>query len=139
MQDKICSECEIGGNLLCCDGPCKRSFHLECLKMKKVPDGEIWYCSDCAKKEHRCFGCGKYEKDENLVSCNLCGRFFHLEDDCTGESCVWHPPDDDGMPVFVCGSHVCYECGRENANARCFHLGCKCVRAFLFFPPLCLF
>jgi len=121
-MDRICTECETGGDLLCCDGPCQRSFHLECLKMKKVPSGDMWCCSDCGKHVHRCFTCGIYGKDDSLVKCSKCGRFFHME--CIGDSCVWNPPkDDDGLPEFVCGSHACHECGRDNPHTRCFRCG----------------
>jgi hypothetical protein len=42
----ICNDCEYGGdNLLCCDN-CPRSFHLPCIGLRLVPDGE-WSCEMC--------------------------------------------------------------------------------------------
>ena len=39
-------DCEI----VCCEGPCARSFCLECLGLKKFPEDEEWFCSKyCAR------------------------------------------------------------------------------------------
>mmetsp|Transcript_25257 Transcript_25257/g.44891 ORF Transcript_25257/g.44891 Transcript_25257/m.44891 type:complete len:1240 (-) Transcript_25257:53-3772(-) len=48
-NDEECTICETGGDLLCCDGPCLRAFHLHCLNLKEsdLPEKE-WYCGDCA-------------------------------------------------------------------------------------------
>ena len=42
-----CSICRDGGNLLLCDN-CPKSFHPECLKIKKndIPEGS-WFCPGC--------------------------------------------------------------------------------------------
>lgn len=40
--------CRKGGNLLCCDG-CTNVAHLQCLSLKKPPEGE-WHCEDCLAK-----------------------------------------------------------------------------------------
>mmetsp|Transcript_16695 Transcript_16695/g.33761 ORF Transcript_16695/g.33761 Transcript_16695/m.33761 type:complete len:1121 (+) Transcript_16695:152-3514(+) len=47
-NDDKCGVCGGGGNLLCCDGPCLRAFHLRCLRLKEadLPEKE-WYCKDC--------------------------------------------------------------------------------------------
>ncbi|KAK8791954.1 hypothetical protein WA158_005331 [Blastocystis sp. Blastoise] len=47
-NDTFCALCGCRGKLICCDGKCKRSFHLECLKLKPsdIPSGE-WLCGDC--------------------------------------------------------------------------------------------
>ena len=43
----LCEICRDGGELILCDN-CPRSFHAECLKLKKsdIPEGN-WYCSIC--------------------------------------------------------------------------------------------
>mmetsp|Transcript_17557 Transcript_17557/g.29031 ORF Transcript_17557/g.29031 Transcript_17557/m.29031 type:complete len:853 (+) Transcript_17557:241-2799(+) len=48
-NDDKCGICGTGGNLLCCDGPCLRAFHIKCLGLqeKDVPNTE-WFCKDCA-------------------------------------------------------------------------------------------
>ncbi|KAH7679101.1 DNA helicase protein [Dioscorea alata] len=42
-----CVECDLGGNLLCCDS-CPRTYHLECLNppLKRTPPGK-WQCPNC--------------------------------------------------------------------------------------------
>ncbi|KAL6656550.1 hypothetical protein ACP70R_004330 [Stipagrostis hirtigluma subsp. patula] len=46
-----CVECDLGGNLLCCDN-CPRVYHLECLNppLKRAPPGK-WQCPKCRSKK----------------------------------------------------------------------------------------
>lgn len=46
-----CVECDLGGNLLCCDS-CPRTYHLECLNppLKRAPPGN-WQCPTCSTKQ----------------------------------------------------------------------------------------
>lgn len=48
-----CAICRDGGDLLLCDN-CPKSFHLDCLKLKKndIPEGS-WYCPTCLPKINR--------------------------------------------------------------------------------------
>ncbi|XP_073108301.1 protein CHROMATIN REMODELING 4 isoform X2 [Elaeis guineensis] len=45
-----CVECDLGGNLLCCDS-CPRTYHLECLNppLKRAPPGK-WQCPKCCEQ-----------------------------------------------------------------------------------------
>uniref|UniRef100_A0A2N9IWR4 CHD3-type chromatin-remodeling factor PICKLE n=1 Tax=Fagus sylvatica TaxID=28930 RepID=A0A2N9IWR4_FAGSY len=45
-----CVICDLGGNLLCCDG-CPRTYHLQCLNppLKRIPMGK-WKCPTCCQK-----------------------------------------------------------------------------------------
>jgi hypothetical protein len=61
-NDWVCSVCSMleapqGSDLLLCDGPCRRSFHAECLHLdaKDVPDS--WICAQCTEGKHVCFVC----------------------------------------------------------------------------------
>eukprot|EP00939_MAST-03C_sp_MAST-3C-sp1_P001889 g1889.t1 len=47
-NDQTCYICGERGELVCCDGPCKRSFKLQCLGMKPedLPEGK-WLCPEC--------------------------------------------------------------------------------------------
>eukprot|EP00940_MAST-03C_sp_MAST-3C-sp2_P000979 g979.t1 len=51
-NDVTCAVCDERGKLLCCDGPCKRSFHLNCVNLlpEEVPEGE-WICADCSNED----------------------------------------------------------------------------------------
>lgn len=46
-----CVECDLGGNLLCCDS-CPRTYHLECLNppLKRAPPGN-WQCPTCRTEQ----------------------------------------------------------------------------------------
>jgi hypothetical protein len=50
--DLLCTECETAGSLLCCDGPCLRSFHWECAQIEEADLGpnEPWLCGDCSRQ-----------------------------------------------------------------------------------------
>jgi hypothetical protein len=45
MNRDSCSICRDGGELILCDR-CPKSFHVDCLKIKDIPEGS-WYCPGC--------------------------------------------------------------------------------------------
>ncbi|PKA62833.1 CHD3-type chromatin-remodeling factor PICKLE [Apostasia shenzhenica] len=47
-----CEECDLGGNLLCCDS-CPRTYHLDCLipPLKRAPSGK-WQCPKCCEERN---------------------------------------------------------------------------------------
>ena len=65
-HDDVCGVCECFGELICCDGGCKRAFHAECIPPNNpVPDQtdgttQRWVCSDCRSKRFRCFFCKEW-------------------------------------------------------------------------------
>lgn len=80
----VCCLCEDGGLLIICDGPCLRSFHIQCLGLESMPDGNRWLCPDCDAKQHICLQCGEVgddnaEGDTGVFKCTVasCGRFYH--------------------------------------------------------------
>ncbi|KAG9158643.1 hypothetical protein Leryth_021989 [Lithospermum erythrorhizon] len=78
-NDYICSVCHYGGNLLLCDH-CPSSFHMDCLGLKRLPEGD-WFCPSCC-----CGICGKRSFDRNTEhitsssgrSCSQCDRWHHV-------------------------------------------------------------
>ncbi|KAL1307979.1 hypothetical protein HN51_049893 [Arachis hypogaea] len=74
-NDNICSVCHYGGNLILCD-QCPSSFHVTCLGVEKVPDGD-WFCPSC-----RCAICGKSkieEKEGDFLVCIQCEHKYHFK------------------------------------------------------------
>uniref|UniRef100_K3ZVH4 RFTS domain-containing protein n=1 Tax=Setaria italica TaxID=4555 RepID=K3ZVH4_SETIT len=80
LFDSICAICDNGGDILCCDGPCMRSFHA------KIGSGEdsycdtlgyteaqveamkIFLCKNCEYKQHQCFICGVLEPSDGAAA-----------------------------------------------------------------------
>eukprot|EP00475_Leptophrys_vorax_P046255 TRINITY_DN9872_c0_g1_i1.p1 TRINITY_DN9872_c0_g1~~TRINITY_DN9872_c0_g1_i1.p1 ORF type:complete len:377 (+),score=68.88 TRINITY_DN9872_c0_g1_i1:158-1132(+) len=132
-NDGICAVCEKTGNLIFCDGPCQRAFHLVCTTMESFPDDERanWYCEDCETTTHQCFMCKKHGVDDiEVFKCShgACGKFFHL-------NCVESDPltvkksKFGGINRFVCPHHSCANCkkpGDSYAMSKCF----RCVNSY---------
>lgn len=57
-EDWICSTCSqldtpCMSDMVICDGPCQRSFHVVCLDVDETElSEEKWYCEDCQREEH---------------------------------------------------------------------------------------
>ena len=100
-NDGVCVFCDDGGDLLMCDGPCKRSFHkyanpaskckgirlseAERLRIKGTNDR--WVCESCREEAHECYWCHETgdaregaPRDHRVVKCQHagCGRFYHM-------------------------------------------------------------
>ncbi|XP_058786132.1 increased DNA methylation 1-like [Vicia villosa] len=80
-NDTICLVCGLGGDLILCD-QCPSSFHLGCLGLDRVPDGD-WFCPTCCCKICHQPKCeqeeGPDQKDSNVViMCVQCEQKFHF-------------------------------------------------------------
>ncbi|KAJ0700892.1 putative histone acetyltransferase chromatin regulator PHD family [Helianthus annuus] len=76
-HDDSCGLCGDGGELICCDN-CPSTFHLKCLCVEELPEGN-WYCSKCS-----CWICGNVVDDteaSNLAAlkCMQCEHKYHEE------------------------------------------------------------
>lgn len=72
-NDWNCTNCGMleavnGSDLVMCDGPCKRSFHQECMSSEEAAKHEAlmdsdenadWFCWQCRTGRHDCFICGR--------------------------------------------------------------------------------
>ncbi|KAG0493239.1 hypothetical protein HPP92_004233 [Vanilla planifolia] len=80
LFDSVCSICDNGGELLCCEGRCLRSFHAtkragedsDCASLGLQRDSSGCYakfflCKNCQLKKHQCFACGSLVPLINLA------------------------------------------------------------------------
>lgn len=109
-SDDLCTLCGDGGLILLCDGPCHRSFHLECIGMESEPDDDHWLCPDCSAGRHMCLICkqvGEMGAEFGVIQCSMakCGRFYH-------KGCLSKHPRVEwvGKKRFRCPSHFCHGC-----------------------------
>ncbi|XP_012702493.1 protein ENHANCED DOWNY MILDEW 2 isoform X2 [Setaria italica] len=134
LFDSVCAICDNGGELLCCEGSCMRSFHA------KLGDGEDSYCAtlgytkaevkaiknflckNCEYKQHQCFVCGELEPSDGtnakVFLCNnaTCGHFYHPK--CVAQ--LLHPNNkNEALELeksivagisFTCPVHWCFQC-----------------------------
>ncbi|KAE9584135.1 putative histone-lysine N-methyltransferase chromatin regulator PHD family [Lupinus albus] len=140
-EDDVCALCDNGGNLVCCDGACKRSFHATvehgresmCGSLgltKKEVDKKTFYCKNCEHKQHQCFACGKLgysglAKGAEVIQCDsaTCYHFYHPH--CVAKllpQVVKH--DVEGLERniadgnhFTCPVHYCCVC-KEGENKK---------------------
>ncbi|KAL3508755.1 hypothetical protein ACH5RR_028156 [Cinchona calisaya] len=74
--DNSCGCCGDGGDLLCCDS-CPSTFHLECLYIQEMPEGN-WHCPQCT-----CQICGSGVNQRealpssNALKCSQCYNQYH--------------------------------------------------------------
>ncbi|PWA95000.1 zinc finger, RING/FYVE/PHD-type, Acyl-CoA N-acyltransferase, Jas TPL-binding domain protein [Artemisia annua] len=77
QNDDSCGVCGDGGELICCDN-CPSTFHLACLSLQEIPDGD-WYCSNCS-----CWSCGNVVSNNaalisGVLKCLQCKHKYHEE------------------------------------------------------------
>jgi hypothetical protein len=102
-HENTCHECGDVGELIVCDKPgCKFSYHLKCVALNDVPEGD-WFCKYCSANPidptdgHHvyCVECGA---PGNLIMCDAkdCPRSYHC-------SCVGLSND-----LSIIGKHLCH-------------------------------
>ncbi|KAF8675572.1 hypothetical protein HU200_047641 [Digitaria exilis] len=95
LNDVVCALCGDGGELLCCEGPCLRSYHATrttghpsgCRSLgfttAQVQAMQHFLCWGCTNRQHRCGVCGargvSSEPNAQVFRCDhdTCGRFYH--------------------------------------------------------------
>ncbi|KAK8467182.1 hypothetical protein PHAVU_008G273400 [Phaseolus vulgaris] len=136
----VCAFCDNGGNVICCDGVCMRSFHAtkeagrenSCSSLgftkKEVDEIQNFYCKNCECHQHQCFACGKLGSSDKVIGAEVfkcasgtCDRFYHphcvaklLPDVVKQVTKEFESNIADGNP-FTCPLHYCCVCkGLEN-------------------------
>ncbi|XP_077221708.1 protein ENHANCED DOWNY MILDEW 2-like [Tasmannia lanceolata] len=158
LFDSVCAICDNGGDLLCCEGKCLRSFHAtkdagadsECaslgLSKAQVKAIQNFYCANCQYKQHQCFACGELGSSDKSFGAEVfpcvsatCGYFFHPE--CVAK--LLHPGNEDQAEEqqkkiaagesFTCPVHKCLVCKQgENKEVEelQFAICRRCPRAY---------
>nr|XP_009774259.1 PREDICTED: uncharacterized protein LOC104224336 [Nicotiana sylvestris] len=135
--ESLCAICDDGGELLCCDGKCLRSFHAtvedgaqsqcESLGFTKAQVRAMkyqdFYCKNCEYQQHQCYACGELGSSDQSSHAEVfrcvnatCGHFYHP--DCVAR--LLHPDAQlkvdelrkkiaAGEP-FACPLHQCCVC-----------------------------
>ncbi|KAI3837338.1 hypothetical protein MKW92_049052 [Papaver armeniacum] len=118
-DDTACAICDNGGNVLCCDGECKRCFHATVADAGA--DAQKFICLNCKYRQHQCFVCGKLGSSDcssarEVFSCASCGHFYHPK--CAAD--FLYPTNEvenkrlqkiiAAGGSFTCPAHKCYKC-----------------------------
>ncbi|XVF78768.1 hypothetical protein PTKIN_Ptkin14bG0162700 [Pterospermum kingtungense] len=96
-NDDSCGLCGDGGELICCDN-CPSTFHLACLSMQELPEGN-WYCSNCT-----CWICKNFVNDKEASSsldafkCSQCDHKYHKA--CLNDKSLF---EEKGSDTLFCG------------------------------------
>ncbi|KAJ7960300.1 Protein ENHANCED DOWNY MILDEW 2 [Quillaja saponaria] len=142
LYDTVCAICDNGGEILCCEGRCMRSFHAtedagiesfctslgySTSQVKAIPN---YLCENCKHQQHQCFACGKLGSSDVSSGAEVfpcisatCGHFYHPE--CVVK--LLHPGDGTKAEEqrkkitagesFTCPVHKCFRCKQgENKN-----------------------
>ncbi|KAJ6824964.1 protein ENHANCED DOWNY MILDEW 2-like isoform X2 [Iris pallida] len=144
LFDYVCAICDNGGELLCCEGTCLRSFHAtrragedsDCKSLgytrTQVEAIQNFLCRNCKLKRHQCFACGKLGSSDKSAGAEVfqcasatCGHFYHPK--CAAD--ILFPNNEtealecrkkiaDGQS-FTCPVHKCCVCKQvENKQER---------------------
>ncbi|XP_017980593.1 PREDICTED: protein ENHANCED DOWNY MILDEW 2 isoform X2 [Theobroma cacao] len=135
LFDSVCAFCDNGGELLCCDGKCLRSFHATVeageesfceslgFTQKQVEAMQTFSCKNCEYNKHQCFACGKLGSSDKSSGAEVfrcsnatCGHFYHPH--CVAK--LLHKGDkvaaeEHGQKIsagefFTCPIHKCCVC-----------------------------
>ncbi|KAL3509979.1 hypothetical protein ACH5RR_029380 [Cinchona calisaya] len=135
LFDSVCAYCDDGGEILCCEGRCIRSFHptlqsgaeslCESLgySHEQAEAIQTFLCKNCQYQQHQCFACGLLGSSDKSSGADVfpcvsatCGHFYHPK--CVSK--LLYPFDESkaaevrnkiaGGDSFACPVHKCFEC-----------------------------
>ncbi|KAM6553990.1 hypothetical protein CsatB_014752 [Cannabis sativa] len=142
LFDSVCTFCDNGGDILCCEGSCLRSFHAtvesgedsNCVSLGYTEDEvnliQQYLCKNCEYKQHQCFVCGKLGSSDKYSGAEVfrcvsatCGRFYHprcvakLLNPFNGVSAEDQEKKIINGESFTCPIHKCCVC-KEGENTK---------------------
>ncbi|XVE50756.1 hypothetical protein DITRI_Ditri01bG0188800 [Diplodiscus trichospermus] len=135
LFDSVCAFCDNGGELLCCEGKCMRSFHATVeageesvceslgFTQKQVEAIQTFLCKNCEYNQHQCLACGKLGSSDKSSGAEVfccsnatCGHFYHPHcvakllhkgDEVAAEE---HGKKISAGEYFTCPIHKCCVC-----------------------------
>ncbi|XP_059666481.1 protein ENHANCED DOWNY MILDEW 2 [Cornus florida] len=135
LFDSVCAICDNGGNILCCEGRCMRSFHATveagsesmCKSLgfsdEQVEAIQNFFCKNCQHKKHQCFSCGELGSSDKSSGAEVfpcvsatCGYFYHPH--CVAKL-LHRESETDAAELqkkisagesFTCPVHKCHVC-----------------------------
>ncbi|KAK1291519.1 hypothetical protein QJS10_CPB17g02650 [Acorus calamus] len=158
LYDSVCAICDNGGEILCCEGRCLRSFHPTkesgsdtfCSSLgytkTQVNEIQIFLCLNCLYEQHQCFACGKLGSSNRASGAEVfpcvsatCGYFYHPS--CVArllfpknetDAAEYQKKIVDGES-FTCPIHKCHVC-EKGENKKVFDwqfaICRRCPRAY---------
>ncbi|OMO52936.1 Zinc finger, PHD-type [Corchorus capsularis] len=157
--DPVCAICDNGGNILCCNGRCLRSFHPTkadgldafCDSLGFANEAQVdaipsFLCKNCTYKQHQCYACGELGSSDSSSGQEVfpcvsatCGHFYHPK--CAAK--LLHPDNEAEAETirekiaagdsFTCPMHKCFACKRsEDAEVHDFQFAVcrRCPKAY---------
>ncbi|XP_021757985.1 protein ENHANCED DOWNY MILDEW 2-like isoform X1 [Chenopodium quinoa] len=156
--DSVCSLCDEGGPLLCCEGSCMRSFHAtpragkpsKCVSLgfteMEVQALPYFKCQNCQYMQHQCFACGQLGSSDKQTGAKVfqcikatCGYFYHPH--CVAKRL--HGNHEDAAKEFAekiglgesftCPLHTCCVCkqAEDKSNPQLQMAVCRrCPKAY---------
>ncbi|XP_008782914.1 protein ENHANCED DOWNY MILDEW 2-like isoform X2 [Phoenix dactylifera] len=140
LFDSVCAICDNGGELICCEGRCMRSFHAtrhagedsDCKSLgytrAQIQAIQNFLCKNCQYNQHQCFACGKLGSSDKSAGAEVfrcvsatCGHFYHPK--CVAELLFADKPAEASEyqkkiaagESFTCPVHKCIIC-KEGEN-----------------------
>eukprot|EP00276_Gloeochaete_wittrockiana_P008431 CAMPEP_0184665072 /NCGR_PEP_ID=MMETSP0308-20130426/55499_1 /TAXON_ID=38269 /ORGANISM="Gloeochaete witrockiana, Strain SAG 46.84" /LENGTH=1691 /DNA_ID=CAMNT_0027108833 /DNA_START=39 /DNA_END=5111 /DNA_ORIENTATION=- len=101
-SEDYCFKCEDGGELLICDGPCKRAWHIACLGLDDVPSEDRWLCDECKGGMVSCFFCkSTAEVGPRIQKCSVrsCSRLYHPR--CRPKMMDYNERENGARTIYV--------------------------------------
>jgi hypothetical protein len=165
-EPDVCAFCDDGvensERLLCCDGPCMRSFHptIDSGWQNKCPtlrltraaiSVETWICPNCEVWQHQCFACGKLGNSDHtsdqqevfVCGAKQCKRFYHPS--CVAKLLVPEAAQNNlacriqlKLETFTCPLHKCASCNLDEDKTDPSLCLIKCRRCPVAWHEKCL-
>ncbi|KAG0582549.1 hypothetical protein KC19_3G068400 [Ceratodon purpureus] len=168
-EPDVCAFCDDGventERLLCCDGPCMRSFHptIDSGWQNKCPtlrltraavSVQTWMCPNCEAGQHQCFACGKLgystvptdstdSQEVFVCGAKQCKRFYHPS--CVAKLLVPEAAQNNlacriqlKLETFTCPLHKCASCNLDEDKTDPSLYLIKCRRCPVAWHEKCL-